>query len=232
MSYQRSAIRYRLSAAVFSVALSVAGSRQAAAQEQQGRLDRLDPETRASVQLVMKSAEEKGLPVSPIVERALFAARFSKTRDVIESSARSAAERLEISQQALAPSPTAPDMIEAEKALKEGVTRRALSQLRSDLPDRSLVVPIAVLTQLVTNKVPVEKAAEMVVRLVKTGAQEAQLVAFGNEVGADVTDGYNPLNALEVRSNKLLAIVPTAPVAGQATNAAQTLNGTDSRKKP
>ena len=180
----------------------------------------------------MQSAEEKGLPVSPILERALFAARFSKTRDVIESSAKSAAERLEISKEALAPSAQVADMIEAEKALKEGVPRKALKQLRIELPGRPLVVPIAVLTQLVTNQVPVERAAEMVVRLVKTGAQEAQLVAFGNKVGADISDGYDPVEAFNVQSNKLIASFPTAPATGAATNAAAGLtNAADNGKK-
>jgi hypothetical protein len=220
----------QLSAIGFAGVLMVLGSRQAGAQEP--RLDRLDPDTRASVQQVIQSAEAKGLPVGPIVERALFAARFSKTRDVIESSAKSAAERLAISKEALAPSATPADMVEAEKALKEGVTKRALSQLRTELPGQPLVVPIAVLTQLVTNKVPVDRAADMVVQLVRAGAREAQLVAFGNEVNADITDGYDPLQALSVRSNKLSATLPIAPAAGQASNAgAQALNS-DGKKKP
>ena len=211
--------------------LALAASRQAAAQEP--RLDRLDPETRESVQRVMQGAADKGLPVSPILERALFAARFSKTRDVIESSAKSAAERLEISKEALAPSATQSDMIEAEKALKEGVPGKALKLLRAELPGRPLVVPIAVLTQLVTNQVPVEKAADMVVRLVKTGAQEAQLVAFGNKVGADISDGYDPIEAFNVQSNKLIAAIPPAPAAGAAANAgAASITNSDGRKKP
>src|SRR3954469_6508757 len=110
MSYQISAI-YRLSVAALSAAFLAVSGRQAGAQEP--RLDRLDPDTRASVQLVMQSAQAKGLPVGPIVERALFAARFSKTREVIESSAKSAAERLAISKEALAPSATPADMVEA-----------------------------------------------------------------------------------------------------------------------
>ena len=238
MRYQQRIVAMRH--VLFAGVLAFIGvTRQAAAQQQQGdpesRLaQRLDAETNASVLKVLQSAREQQLPVDPIVSKALLGAAFKQPASVITQSVNVELQRLVASRDALAPKPSDGDIKAGAEAIALGVPSEAIRDLRTRFPDRSLVVPLAVLGELVANKVPVSKAAAMVRQLMARGASETQLVAFSEKVRDDIGRGKSPLDALAVRSQLLIAILPTAPGAVTTTNAGDAFGAqaADPRKKP
>jgi hypothetical protein len=206
------------------VALVLAATRQATAQQPvdlETRLaQRLDPETHASVMRVVQNAKDQQLPVEPIMSKALLGAAFKQPASVITQSANVELERLVASREALAPKPTSNDIKAGAEAIALGVPSETIRDLRSKFPDRSMVVALAVLGELVANKVPLPRAAAMVKELMRRGASEGQLVAFSEKVRDDIVRGIAPNEALAARTEGLIARLPTAPVAGAAGDAA------------
>jgi hypothetical protein len=178
---------------------------------------RLDADTHASVMKVVESAKEQELPIEPIVSKALLGATFRQPGAVITQSVNVVLQRLVASRDALAPTPTPRDIAAGATAIELGVPSKTIHDLRSRFPDRSMVVPLAVLGELVANKVPVNRAAEMVRDLMRRGASENQLVAFSDKVREDIARGTSPSEAITTRIQGLIALLPTAPpVAGAA----------------
>jgi hypothetical protein len=228
-------MKYR---AIIAIGVLLAASRQAVAQQApdlESRLaQRLDAETQASVMRVLQNAKQLELPIEPIVSKALLGAAFKQPSSVITQTVNVELERLVASRDALAPRPSANDIKAGAEAIALGVPSETIKDLRARFPERSMVVPLAVLGELVANKVPVQKAAAMVNRLMQRGASEGQLVAFSEKVRDDITRGVSPTEALAARTEGLIARLPMAPVTGAAGDAAtggfQTL-GTP-KKKP
>ena len=194
---------------------------------------RLDAETHASVMKVVESAKEQELPVEPIVSKALLGATFRQPAAVITQSVNVVLQRLVASRDALAPTPTPRDIAAGATAIELGVPSRTIQELRSLFPDRSMVVPLAVLGELVANKVPVSRAAEMVRNLMRRGASESQLVAFSDKVREEVARGTSPSEAITTLSRWLIATLPVAPATGAAAeNTNFGTANTDPRKRP
>jgi len=195
---------------------------------------RLDAETHASVMKVVDSARVQQLPVEPIVSKALLGATFRQPSAVITQSVNVVFQRLVASRDALAPTPTPGDIRAGAEAIALGVPSKTIRDLRSTFPDRSMVVPLAVLGELVANKVPVDRAVGMVRELMRRGASENQLVAFSEKVRDDISKGTSPSEAIATRIQGLIAILPTAPavnVDAANVNGAGFQNA-DGRKKP
>lgn len=214
-------------------AVSTAGA-QADIRAQNARLrSKLDPETHAAVMRVIGSAVERGLPTGTLYERALLGATYHRSRGEIDSVVTLQLRRLELSRQALAPHPSNADIVAGAQAIASGVPTRALTRIRGDFPGRPLTVPLAVLAELVSMKVPVERAEAMVRSLMKRGATEAQLVALGGEVRNDIAAGWSPEESLDLRSRAMIAALPpAAPATGAAADAATLAAPSTGGKKP
>ena len=228
---------YPVSRLIVAVAVLVMASRQAVAQQPtdlESRLaQRLDAETHASVMRVLQNARQLELPIDPIVSKALLGAAFKQPSSVITQTVNVELERLVASRDALAPRPSFNDIKAGAEAIALGVPSETIKDLRARFPERSMVVPLAVLGELVANKVPVQKAAAMVNRLMQRGASEAQLVAFSEKVREDIARGITPTEALAARTDGLIARLPIAPVTGAAGDAATgAFQNTSPPKKP
>ena len=221
-SVRRTAVRVPRALLAIVLATSVAPRVRAQQPVQQSadpaaRLaQRLDAETHASVMKVVESAKEQDLPIEPIVSKALLGATFRQPAAVITQSVNVVLQRLVASRDALAPTPTPRDIAAGATAIELGVPSKTIQDLRSRFPGRSMVVPLAVLGELVANKVPVNRAAEMVRDLMRRGASENQLVAFSDRVREDIARGTSPSEAITTRQQGLIAILPIAPAAGAA----------------
>ena len=181
---------------------------------------------------VVESAKEQELPIEPIVSKALLGATFRQPAAVITQSVNVVLQRLVASRDALAPTPTARDIAAGATAIELGVPSKTIHDLRSRFPDRSMVVPLAVLGELVANKVPVSRAAEMVRDLMRRGASENQLVAFTDRVREDIARGTSPSEAITTRIQGLIATLPVAPAPGAAGENAFGAANADPRKRP
>lgn len=176
---------------------------------QDSRLDaRLDTATRADLARNIDTARQLGLPVEPLVDKALEGATKRAAPPRIQAAVDALLHRMEVSRDALAPNPAPRDIVAGADALAYGATREALTTMRTIRPNGSLAVPLAVLTQLVASGVPVTRATRAVADLLKRGARDEQLIALQDDVRSYVAAGASPEAALDVRTRGLNAVLP------------------------
>lgn len=175
---------------------------------------KLDDQTQAMVLRTVDSARTRGLPVEPIVDKALEGATKRATGVRIQAAVSSLFHRLELAREALAPSPGPRDIAAGADALAYGATRDALKTMRAIRPNESIAVPLGVLTQLVASGVPVLRATSVVADLLRRGARDEQLIALNDDVRSYVAAGASPEAALDVRTRGLNAVL--APPGGAA----------------
>jgi len=179
------------------------------------RLERsLDAESYRAVLQVIEAARASALPVDPLVDRALEGALKRAPGPRIRAAVSALAQRLEIARAALAPSPTPADITAGAGALGVGVPRETLRTIRSIQPTQPVAVPLGVLTELVARSVPVDRAATLVVRLLRQGATPTQLVALSGDVQRDIAAGIDPGAAVDLRTRGVAATLPGAAADG------------------
>lgn len=211
---------------LFSIGLIGGLAQIAAAQAAQPMT--ADADANAQLAALVETARSNGLPIDPIVAKVQYGRVVKADPSRIVASARAIAARLEIARDALAPA-TAIDISAGADALGAGATKEALREVRSASGSRSVVMPLAVLAQLLGSSVPLKRATEIVTSFLRRGASPEQLVAFGNNVNDDVTHGAAALAALDTRARFLSGVL--AP-AGGSPAAAAGLQGGALPKKP
>lgn len=178
-----------------------------------------DRDASAQVARIVASAEAAGLPTNAIVGKVRYGVAIAKAKpDSIVAAATAVAMRLEIARDALAPNPTRPDIEAGASALGADATPDALKAVRRASGSRPMAPALGLLTQLLTNKVPVRRATEIVTDLIRRNATPAQLVALGNDVAVDVAAGTAAVAAADVHARGLVAVL--AASGGSAVEAA------------
>lgn len=170
----------------------------------------LDPDTYRAITQVIDAARARALPTDPLVDRALEGAMKRAPGPRIQSAVATLAQRLEVAKKALAPSPTDGDIAAGAGALGVGVPGETLREIRALQPNRSIAVPLGVLTELVSRSVPVDRATRIVVELLRGGATPPQLVALGENVQRDIAAGIEPSAALDIRTRGVASALPGA----------------------
>jgi hypothetical protein len=219
---------------LMAVVLLVGASRAVAAQDT-ALLIPNDREASAQVVRIVASAEAAGLPTNPIVGKVQYGVRVARSKpSVIVASASQVAARLELARTALEPNASQLEIEAGANALAEKATPAALMAVRRASGNRPVVVPLSVLTQLLSSKVKLERATEIVTDLIKRGATTPQLVALGNDVADDARLGTPGAAAAEVRVRGLIAVLAargvsfgdkvsvTAPAVGDGFNTTNT----------
>lgn len=195
---------------------------------------KLDVETQAAVLRTLDSAQTRGLPTEPLVDKALEGATKKAAGARIQAAVSTLLVRLEAARDALAPNPGPRDIAAGADALAYGATRDALKTMRAIRPNESVAVPLGVLTQLVASGVPIARATRVVADLMRRGARDEQLIALNEDVRSYVAAGASPEIALDVRTRGLNAVLPPlgspAGVAGDAAPGGLTTAG--ATKKP
>ncbi|HTR20499.1 MAG TPA: hypothetical protein VMH88_06565 [Gemmatimonadales bacterium] len=167
---------------------------------QDPRLERrLDAGTRAAVVAVIDSARAAGLPIEPLVDRALEGAAKHADSARIVAAVSLLATELATARAALGPSSSPPELDAGASALRAGVRPSDLTQLRQRRP-QSLTVALAALTDLVVSGVPADSAAAAVLALASS-ARDDQIVDFRRAVERDIALGAPPAAAATVRVN-------------------------------
>lgn len=178
-------------------AVALFASRTAAAQDPR-LARRLDATAQAQVAALLDSARAAGLPLEPLVDRALEGASKGAPADRIVAAVRKLAADLAAARDALGGGAVA-ELEAGASALRAGVSPAALARLRESRPKEPLTVPLAVLADLVARGVPADTAAVFVLEI--AGASDEQLVAFQRNVERDIALGAPPLAAAAVRVN-------------------------------
>lgn len=177
-----------------------------------------DVKARKAVEQTIAQAAAKGLPVQPLLAKAMEGVTKHATGELIQAAVASLAQRLEQAQTLLAPSPSAAEVISGADALGVGVPGEMLTRIRATWPrERSVAMPLDVLTELTARNVPVEHAVEQITSLMARGATPSQIAGLGASVQSDVAAGLAPDAALEVRARGVMSLLPSA--AAQAVGA-------------
>ena len=205
-------VRFLIVLAVVAMPMTL-GAQDARSARLEGKLD---GETQAIVLRTLDSARTRGLPVDPLVDKALEGATKRAAGPRIQAAVAMLMQRLETARDALAPNPGPRDIAAGADALAYGATREALATMRAIRPNESVAVPLGVLTQLVASGVPVARATRVVADLLRRGARDEQLIALNNDVRTFVAAGASPQAALDVRMRGLNAVLPPGGVAGAA----------------
>jgi hypothetical protein len=172
-----------------------------AAAAQDARLaDRLDPATAASVQRVVDSARSAGLPTEPLVQKALEGGTLGASGERIVAAVEALHGQLGRARSALGEKATDAELTAAAGALRAGLPPTALRRLQSLRSGRPLVVPIAVLTDLVAEGVPAEEATRSVLDLARDGRPDDEFVALRRQVQIQRRGGAGePMNRPALR---------------------------------
>ncbi len=178
---------------------------------QDPRLERLDPNTRSAVAAVVDSAHGAGLPVEPIIQRALEGAAKGASSARIVAAVRKLAVDLGTVRTALGTSVSEAELEAAVAALRAGATPVLLAHLR-EVRRPPLTMALSVLADLVASGVPADSAAAAVLVLAPK-ARDADLLEFRRAVERDIALGAPPGTATSVRINAG-ADVFTAPSPG------------------
>jgi hypothetical protein len=149
------------------------------ARAQDARLsERLDPATAAQVQRVVDSAGTAGLPSEPLVQKALEGSTLGAGGDRIVTAVRMLHGQLRRAREALGDDASEAELTAAAGALRAGLEPLALRRLQSLRAGRPLVVPIAVLTDLVAEGIPPAEATRSVLDLARDGRPDDEFVAL------------------------------------------------------
>jgi len=192
----------------------------AAARAQTERLGgRLDERTRAAVTALVDSARAAGLPGNPLVNKALEGASKGADDARITAAVRALAGDLARARRALGAASTEAELVAGAAALRAGVAPAFLERLRADYPGAPVVVPLAVMADLVSRGVPADTAGRAVLALARAGVRDAALVAFRQSVERDIALGAPAGAAAAVRVNAAerdLGLGAASPTSGPA----------------
>lgn len=178
-------------------AVLTAGLQPAAAQD--ARLSRLDAVTGAAVSRLVDSARAAGLPVEPLVDKALEGASKHAPGPRIAEAVRLLLADLGRARGALGGGPEA-ELVAGAAALRAGLPPDALGRLRQARGDAPLTVPLATLADLVARGVPVETAQSVIAALAARGEPDARYVELRRVVESDIGAGVPPAAAATVRA--------------------------------
>jgi hypothetical protein len=194
---------------VVTLALAAALLVTGVARAQDPRLvHRLDGNTTVAVGALLDSARIAGLPVEPLVQRALEGAAKHAEPDRIVAAVRRLAEELGVARAALGRESSPAELDAGASALRAGVRPEDLTLLRQRRT-QSLTVALAALTDLVVGGVPPDSAASAVLALAAR-ARDDQIADFRRAVERDIALGATPAAAAAVRVDATLHDVTNA----------------------
>jgi hypothetical protein len=162
---------------------------------------RLDSGAVAAILPVIDAAEQHGLPIDPLVQKALEGASKRAPADRIVVAVRRLSSQLASARLALGDAATSPELVAGASALQAGVRPEMLATLRSERPQASLAVPLGVLAELIARGVPADTGAMAVAALLDAKVTDAQLVAMRQDVERDIGVGAPPTTALIARTS-------------------------------
>lgn len=190
---------------------------------------RLDSGAVAAILPVIDAAAQQGLPLDPLVQKALEGASKRAPSDRIVTAVRRLASQLASARLALGSAST-PELVAGASALQAGVRPEMLATLRSERPDASLAVPLGVLAELIARGVPADTGAMAVTALLDAKVTDAQLVAFRQDVERDIGVGAPPTTALIARTSGLADAFVLS--AGSRNGTVSPMSGAETRTTP
>lgn len=165
---------------------------------------RLDPETAAAVRRVVDSARLDRLPVDPLIARALEGASRGARGPRVVAAVRKLAREMKRSRDLLGGDSTPSELVAASVALSAGVPAETLARLRPAGGKRVLVVPLVVLSDLLSRRVPVATAGAAVLAAVRAGVNDDELMRLRERIDLDIRSGIAPEGATVACTRRLV----------------------------
>lgn len=143
---------------------------------------RLDSATAAAVQHLVDSAAAARLPTEPLIQKALEGSTLGADGPRIRHAVEALFLQLARARDALGRDATEAELTAGAGALRAGLAPGALQRLQALRSGRSLVVPIAVLTDLVAEGMPPNDATQSVLDLARDGRPDDDFLALRRRV--------------------------------------------------
>ena len=192
-------------------ALLLMGAVPNTAHGQEPRLaGRLPEAAKAQVDLILDGARLSGLPVEPLVDRALEGVAKGALPALIVTAVARLRDELNVARTAFGAAASAGEITAGASALRAGAKAKDLAELRRLRSGQQLTVAVAVLADLVTAGVPADTATSAVLALAGEAA-DADYLTFRRSVQQDIAFGASPAAALGVRLRSLVATADNAP---------------------
>lgn len=169
---------------------------------------RLGPEVAASISALTDSARAEGLPVEPLVQRALEGATKGASGPRILAAVSGLRDRLRRARSALGPGSEESELVAGAAALYVGADATTLRELRASRGGERVTVPLVVLADLVQRGVPNDTVSAIVLRLTQAGVTDANLEELRRLVEQDVRAGASPDVAASTRADGILSNLP------------------------
>jgi hypothetical protein len=163
----------RLTALLFLLFARPPGSADAQDPRLAGRLDSL---TRTQVELVLATAEGRGLPAEPLVQKALEGASKRAPGSRIVAAVQALLVDLSRAQQGLGRNASADELVAGAAALRAGATLEMVDGIRRTRAGGGVAVPLAVFADLVAGGMTVDAAWHSVSELAQKGGDEEQFL--------------------------------------------------------
>jgi hypothetical protein len=149
----------------------------------------LDSVTQAAVGRELAFARTRGLPVQPLVAKVREGQIKRAAPERIRHAVSALATRLDSARSALGTASNAAELVAGADAIATGVDMATLRLVRSASGARDVSAPLGALAQLVASGVPLRRATQMIMELVKRDARPSEMLAFGIAVESDVGAG-------------------------------------------
>lgn len=177
---------------------------------------RFDSLTASALRSLFDEAAEMGLPVRPLINRALEGAARRMPGDRILRVVREHAIALQTAKRALGERSTEDELEAGAIAVRAGLDERTLETVRNARPAGQAVVPLVVLTDIVRRGVPAPTARDAVQNLARTPRSDDLLMGLQATVAKNAQRG--PGMALDALNRYIRGTGSTWPVTPATTD--------------
>ena len=150
---------------------------------------RFDSVTAYALRALLDSAAERGLPIAPLINRALEGSARKVGGVRILKAVRDFAAALAIAREALGTESTVAELEVGADALRAGVDARMLTAIRASRPSSSAVTPLVVMTDIVSRGVPPVTARDAVTAIARMPRSDDALLGLQVMVAKNAVRG-------------------------------------------
>lgn len=173
-----------------------------AVSQQQSPLSRLDAMSRYQIEVFMDSAARLGIPPEALLSKTLEGISKGAPGSRIVQVVRKQFAALREARSTLGPETSIDELNAAAGALQSGVPRSSLATLSSTREGNSLLMPLVVLSDLVSRGVPPDDASSAIINMSRRGALDSDFAGLRRGVETDILSGASPATALDRRSRE------------------------------